>query len=64
MVGDLEVIDQDITISIHGLGFSLVNNINQVELLYMCIARFVRKFIILSALSLSGAAGCNNEGFE
>lgn len=45
LAGDLEVIDQDITISIHGLGFSLVNNINQVELLYMCIARFVSKNI-------------------
>ncbi|KAL7290198.1 hypothetical protein TKK_0015907 [Trichogramma kaykai] len=38
LVGDLEIIDQDITLSIHGVGLSLVNNINRSELLYMCIA--------------------------
>lgn len=38
LVGSLEVIDQDITMKIHGLGLSLVNNINRTELLYMCIA--------------------------
>lgn len=37
-VGDLEIIDQDITMNIHGVGLSLVNNINKSELLYMCIA--------------------------
>ena len=40
LVGDLEIIDQDISISIHGVGLSLVNNINRSELLYMCIARY------------------------
>lgn len=39
LVGDLEIIDQDISMSIHGVGLSLVNNINRSELLYMCIAR-------------------------
>lgn len=39
LVGDLEVCDQDISMSIHGVGLSLVNNINRSELLYMCIAR-------------------------
>lgn len=39
LAGDLEVIDQEITLNIHGIGFSLVNNITKSELLYMCIAR-------------------------
>jgi len=39
LAGDLEVIDQEITLNIHGIGFSLVNNIAKSELLYMCIAR-------------------------
>ncbi|XP_015115234.1 vacuolar protein sorting-associated protein 13 isoform X2 [Diachasma alloeum] len=38
LVGDLEVADQDITMSIHGVGLSLVNNAARTELLYMCIA--------------------------
>lgn len=38
LVGDLEIIDKDITLSIHGIGLSIVNNINHSELLYMCIA--------------------------
>ncbi|XP_058806498.1 intermembrane lipid transfer protein Vps13 isoform X2 [Phymastichus coffea] len=38
LLGSLEVIDQDVTMKIHGLGLSLVNNINKTELLYMCIA--------------------------
>nr|XP_012140992.1 PREDICTED: vacuolar protein sorting-associated protein 13C isoform X2 [Megachile rotundata] len=38
LAGDLEIIEQDITISIHGLGLSLVNNVTRSELLYMCIA--------------------------
>ncbi|XP_071565919.1 intermembrane lipid transfer protein Vps13 isoform X2 [Temnothorax nylanderi] len=38
LAGDLEVIDQEITLNIHGIGFSLVNNITKSELLYMCIA--------------------------
>ncbi|XP_031777535.1 vacuolar protein sorting-associated protein 13 isoform X3 [Nasonia vitripennis] len=38
LVGDLEIVDQDITMSIHGVGLSLVNNINKSELLYLCIA--------------------------
>nr|XP_034187905.1 vacuolar protein sorting-associated protein 13 isoform X3 [Osmia lignaria] len=38
LAGDLETIEQDITISIHGVGFSLVNNVTRSELLYMCIA--------------------------
>ncbi|XP_043267936.1 vacuolar protein sorting-associated protein 13 isoform X2 [Venturia canescens] len=38
LAGDFEIIDQDITMSIHGVGVSLVNNLARVELLYMCIA--------------------------
>ncbi|XP_023289292.1 vacuolar protein sorting-associated protein 13 isoform X2 [Orussus abietinus] len=38
LVGDLEAIEQEITLSIHGVGLSLVNNVNRVELLYMSIA--------------------------
>ncbi|XP_076625592.1 vacuolar protein sorting 13C isoform X3 [Colletes latitarsis] len=38
LVGDLETIEQEVTISIHGVGLSLVNNITRIELLYMCIA--------------------------
>lgn len=44
LAGDFETIDQDITISIHGVGISLVNNLNRAELLYMCIARYVQKY--------------------
>lgn len=39
LVGDLETIEQEITLSIHGVGLSLVNNLTRLELLYMCIAR-------------------------
>lgn len=45
LAGDLEVIDQEITLNIHGIGFSLVNNITKSELLYMCIARCVYRNI-------------------
>ncbi|XP_076681161.1 vacuolar protein sorting 13C isoform X2 [Andrena cerasifolii] len=38
LVGDFETIEQDITLSIHGVGLSLVNNLTRLELLYMCIA--------------------------
>ncbi|KAI4501433.1 hypothetical protein M0802_003310 [Mischocyttarus mexicanus] len=38
LVGDLEPIEQEIILNIHGVGFSLVNNITKSELLYMCIA--------------------------
>ncbi|XP_025156986.1 vacuolar protein sorting-associated protein 13 isoform X2 [Harpegnathos saltator] len=38
LAGDLEIIDQEIIMNIHGIGFSLVNNITKSELLYMCIA--------------------------
>ncbi|XP_051160676.1 intermembrane lipid transfer protein Vps13 isoform X3 [Leptopilina boulardi] len=38
LAGDLEVIDRDVTLSIHGVGLSLVNNVTRSELLYMCIA--------------------------
>ncbi|XP_024872139.1 vacuolar protein sorting-associated protein 13 isoform X2 [Temnothorax curvispinosus] len=37
LAGDLEVIDQEITLNIHGIGVSLVNNITKSELLYMSI---------------------------
>ena len=37
--GELERISQEITVSIHGLGLSLVNNLHHVELLYIGIAR-------------------------
>ncbi|XP_074114843.1 vacuolar protein sorting 13C isoform X2 [Cotesia typhae] len=38
LVGDLEVIDQEITLNIHGVGLSLVNNLTRAELLYLRIA--------------------------
>ncbi|XP_076380466.1 vacuolar protein sorting 13C isoform X3 [Megalopta genalis] len=38
LAGDFETIEQEVTISIHGVGLSLVNNITKSELLYMCIA--------------------------
>ncbi|OAD52957.1 Vacuolar protein sorting-associated protein 13A, partial [Eufriesea mexicana] len=38
LAGDFEAIEQEVTISIHGVGFSLVNNITRSELLYLCIA--------------------------
>ncbi|XP_033213445.1 vacuolar protein sorting-associated protein 13 isoform X2 [Belonocnema kinseyi] len=38
LAGDLETLDQEITLSIHGVGLSLVNNVTRAELLYMCIA--------------------------
>jgi vacuolar protein sorting-associated protein 13A/C len=37
--GDLEPIDKEITVSIHGLGLSLVNNLSHVEVMYIGIAR-------------------------
>lgn len=36
--GDLENIDQEITVSIHGLGLSLVNNVLHQEIMYVGIA--------------------------
>lgn len=41
LAGDFEPIEQEITISIHGVGLSLVNNVTRSELLYLCIARYV-----------------------
>lgn len=38
-VGDLNTIQQDITFSLEGIGFSLVNNISKQELLYLSISR-------------------------
>ncbi|CAD6244856.1 GSCOCG00013505001-RA-CDS [Cotesia congregata] len=38
LVGDLEVIDQEVTLNIHGVGLSLVNNLTRAELLYLRIA--------------------------
>nr|XP_050858456.1 intermembrane lipid transfer protein Vps13 isoform X2 [Vespula vulgaris] len=38
LVGDFEPTEQEITLNIHGIGFSLVNNVTKSELLYMCIA--------------------------
>lgn len=38
---DFEVIEQEVSINIHGIGLSLVNNITRSELLYMCIARYI-----------------------
>lgn len=37
--GDLENIEQEITVSIHGLGVSLVNNLIRQEIMYIGIAR-------------------------
>ena len=39
LAGDLETLDKEIILSIHGVGLSLVNNITRSELLYMCIVR-------------------------
>jgi len=38
LAGDLEIIDQEITLNIHGIGFSLVDNNANCELLYVSIA--------------------------
>lgn len=38
LTGDLDPFEQDVTLSIHGLGLSLVNNVTKSELLYMAIA--------------------------
>ena len=46
LAGDFEPIEQEITISIHGVGFSLVNNVTRSELLYLCIARYVIYILI------------------
>lgn len=46
LAGDLEIINQEITMNIHGIGFSLINNITKSELLYMCIARQVYRHIL------------------
>jgi vacuolar protein sorting-associated protein 13A/C len=37
--GELEPIDKEITVSIHGLGLSLINNLSHVEVMYIGIAR-------------------------
>jgi vacuolar protein sorting-associated protein 13A/C len=37
--GELEPIDKEITVSVHGLGLSLVNNLTRVEVMYIGIAR-------------------------
>jgi vacuolar protein sorting-associated protein 13A/C len=37
--GELEPLDKEITVSIHGLGLSLVNNLTRVEVMYIGIAR-------------------------
>ncbi|KYM79406.1 Vacuolar protein sorting-associated protein 13A, partial [Atta colombica] len=50
LAGDLEIIDQEITLNIHGIGFSLVNNTKS-ELLYMCIDRYT------SGFSITGSGG-------
>ncbi|XP_069674534.1 intermembrane lipid transfer protein Vps13 isoform X2 [Periplaneta americana] len=36
--GELETLDKEITVSIHGLGLSLVNNLTHVEVMYIGIA--------------------------
>lgn len=42
--GELEVPSMAVSISIHGLGLSLVNSLRQQELVYIGIARFVNLF--------------------
>lgn len=37
--GELETIDKEITVSVHGLGLSLINNVSRVEVMYIGIAR-------------------------
>ncbi|XP_021940255.1 vacuolar protein sorting-associated protein 13 isoform X3 [Zootermopsis nevadensis] len=36
--GELETIDKEITVSVHGLGLSLINNVSRVEVMYIGIA--------------------------
>jgi vacuolar protein sorting-associated protein 13A/C len=37
--GELEPLDKEITVSIHGLGLSLVNNLTRVDIMYIGITR-------------------------
>lgn len=37
--GDIALFEQDLTFSLHGIGVSLVDNINQSEILYLGITR-------------------------
>jgi vacuolar protein sorting-associated protein 13A/C len=37
--GELEPLDKEIKVSVHGLGLSLVNNLTRVEVMYIGIAR-------------------------
>jgi vacuolar protein sorting-associated protein 13A/C len=37
--GELEPLDKEITVSVHGVGLSLVNNLIRVEVMYIGIAR-------------------------
>lgn len=37
--GDVQVFDQELLFSIHGIGLSLVDNKNQCEILYLGITR-------------------------
>lgn len=38
--GELEPFDTEIRLSVHGVGLSLVNNVNHTELMYLGIARY------------------------
>jgi vacuolar protein sorting-associated protein 13A/C len=38
-VGELEPLDKEITVAIHGVGLSLVSNLTHVEVMYMGITR-------------------------
>lgn len=40
LVGNVVIMDQEVTMSIHGVGLSLINNDTKAELLYLCIARY------------------------
>lgn len=39
-IGDFEQIQQEIALSLEGIGFSLVNNVFKKELLYISISRY------------------------
>lgn len=49
--GELERIDQEITLSLQGMGLSLVNNHIQKEVAYMAITRW-RQSALFSALKV------------
>lgn len=45
-IGDFEQIQQEIALSLEGIGFSLVNNVFKKELLYISISRYLYAYSI------------------